>query len=131
MTKVALAQDLELSSKAITITVPKVFNGDSLKEVMNSVRQNANSVIVFRGSDGNFCQGMDLTNFGPNNLSEGLMGFSELSDLLSERKLPFITVVEGPCAGGGMLFPCLATLVIATENASFDFPEIRRGLLPG
>jgi len=130
--KVALATDVELSSKAATIIVPKVFDDVSLRDVIDRVRDHAGQVLILRGAElGTFCQGMDLSKFGPENLGAGLVAFSELSDLLLERTLPTICVVEGPCAGGGMLFPCVATLVIATDDASFGFPEVRRGLLPG
>ena len=30
-----------------------------------------------------------------------------------------------------MIFPSVADIVVATESATFGFPEIRRGVLPG
>ena len=33
--------------------------------------------------------------------------------------------------GGGMIFPSVADIVVATEDATFGFPEIWRGVLPG
>eukprot|EP00966_Prymnesium_polylepis_P334319 7389696-Prymnesium_polylepis.1 len=42
-----------------------------------------------------------------------------------------LAVCHGATRGGGMLFPCLCTAVLAHTDATFGFPEIRRGALPG
>ena len=46
-------------------------------------------------------------------------------------RLPTVAVCHGATRGGGMLFPCVATVVLAHTDATFGFPEIRRGVLPG
>ena len=45
--------------------------------------------------------------------------------------MPKIVVCHGATRGGGMVFPCLGTAVLACVDATFSFPEIRRGALPG
>ena len=42
-----------------------------------------------------------------------------------------IVVCRGSVRGFGMLFPCSGTHVVAYADATFGFPEIRRGVLPG
>ena len=76
---------------------------------------------------------MDLNSsgFGEASMSEGLDKFTQIAEYLRSSNMPVIAVVEGACRGGGMLFPSLASIVLATHEASFGFPEIRRGGLPG
>lgn len=45
--------------------------------------------------------------------------------------MPLIAVCHGATRGGGMLFPCHATVTLAITGATFGFPEIRQGGLPG
>jgi enoyl-CoA hydratase/carnithine racemase len=69
---------------------------------------------------------IDMSNF-----LNGLSGFAYLHSRLESFELPIIAVCHGATRGGGMLFRALADVVIATDDASFGFPEIRRGFLPG
>lgn len=50
---------------------------------------------------------------------------------LEDAKMPLIAVCHGATRGGGMLFPCHATVTLAITGATFGFPEIRQGGLPG
>ena len=47
-----------------------------------------------------------------------------------ERTKPLIAVVEGAALGGGFELVLAADMVVATHNAYFGFPEVRRGLIP-
>ncbi|WP_080424809.1 type I polyketide synthase [Burkholderia ubonensis] len=93
------------------------------------------SILVIRAAPGSehFCLGMDLdkVSFGDVAMSDGLERFADLATCLENASMPIICVVEGNCRGGGMLFPSLASVVLATDTATFGFPEIRRNGLPG
>lgn len=54
-----------------------------------------------------------------------------LTSLVEECSLPVLCLCHGATRGGGMLFPAISDLVIASEDATFGFPEVRRGVLPG
>lgn len=104
-----------------------------LEQLRETLRDN-NQVIVFRAAQSeHFCLGMDLTqtSFGDAQMSQGLELFADVMKQLEAAKMPIICVVEGKCRGGGMLFPGIATIVLASEDATFGFPEIRNGGLPG
>ena len=45
--------------------------------------------------------------------------------------LPVVVLCRGATQGVGMLFPAIADVVVATADATFAFPEVRRGALPG
>ena len=90
-------------------------------------------IHVFSSACENFCVGgsasgdIDLDKF-----LEGVRLFAKLVEELESRSdLPIITLCHAATRGGGMLFPAIADICIATEDASFGFPEIRRGVLPG
>ena len=84
----------------------------------------------------NFGLGADLSKGGFDSEAEGaaaqgLTAYQTLLERLMEYAHPIIVTCHGHTRGGSMAFPCVADLVIATEEATFGFPEIRRGALPG
>ena len=91
-------------------------------------------VLVFRAKDANFCTGMNLSknvSFKDGSLSSGLERFKKIYEQLQELSQPTIVVCTGATRGGGMLFPSMGTITLATKDATFGFPEVRRGALPG
>jgi phthiocerol/phenolphthiocerol synthesis type-I polyketide synthase C len=121
----------------VTLRLNETLNPGSLQRAVAGITAagTASRVLVVRGREGaeHFCTGMDLeaATFGDDTMSEGLEQFAAMQDGLGELKMPLIVVVAGACRGGGMLFPSMGTIVLAVEGATFGFPEIRRGGLPG
>ncbi len=131
---VTLREPAGVEAGWVAVTVPPAFGRNDLTpliEQLATMRQ----TIVLRRSEGSehFCLGMDLGASGSDAvaLSDVLEQFQRLGQCIRSRPMPVICVVAGACRGGGMLFPSLATTVLATEDASFGFPDIRRGRLPG
>ncbi len=116
------------------VEVPNKLGPQSLGRLIEQLGD-VQQVTVLRAAPGeeHFCLGMDLDamSFGDAAMSEGLEQFERLADCLTKAKMPVIAVVEGACRGGGMLLPSLATITLASDKASFGFPEIRAGGLPG
>ncbi|MBA4249956.1 MAG: hypothetical protein C0432_03375 [Candidatus Puniceispirillum sp.] len=44
---------------------------------------------------------------------------------------PIIGFVQGACLGGGLELAMMCDFIVASENASFGFPEINLNLIPG
>jgi enoyl-CoA hydratase/carnithine racemase len=81
----------------------------------------------------NFCLGGNPT---PSRLKSGdflhdVPAFARLLAHLQRRSGPSIVICKGATRGFGMLFPCMGTCVMADSEATFGFPEVRRGVLPG
>ena len=57
--------------------------------------------------------------------------FARLLAHLQRRSGPSVVICKGATRGFGMLFPCMGTCVVADAEATFGFPEVRRGVLPG
>lgn len=132
MRELDILPEAGLATGAIEITVEPYLTEsflDGLAQKLDDARQ----VIVLRGADAErFCLGMNLddSGFGSEKMNQGLALFEKLTEKLNAARLPIVSVVDGACRGGGMVFPSLSSFVLATEQASFGFPEIRRGGLP-
>ena len=83
-----------------------------------------------------FCAGMDLNVFQnpaldvknetlPKSLKEITIG-----DVFKYLEKPCIAKVEGNVLAGGFLFIGSCTFVVATEDAQFGLPEVKRGIFP-
>ena len=92
------------------------------------------ALLIFRGTQSaqHFCIGGDLlqADCASGDLLAGSPMMSRLLERLRDARMPKMVVCHGATRGGGMLFPCLGTIVLAHENATFGFPEIRGGMVP-
>jgi enoyl-CoA hydratase len=87
------------------------------------------AVGVLTGAGGNFSAGMDLKAFAASGQKpviegRGLAGFSE-----APPKKPLIAAVEGYALAGGFEVALACDLIVASREAVFGLPEVRRGLL--
>jgi enoyl-CoA hydratase len=87
------------------------------------------SVGILTGAGGTFCAGMDLKAFarGEVPIVEGRgMGFTERPPVK-----PLIAAVEGYALAGGTELALATDLIVASKDASFGIPEVKRGLVAG
>jgi enoyl-CoA hydratase len=81
---------------------------------------------VLTGGQKVFSAGADLAG-GPGEPTErgGLVGL-----ITRQRSKPLIAAVEGFALGGGMELVLCCDLVVASRQAEFGLPEVKRGLMP-
>ncbi|WP_323011770.1 crotonase/enoyl-CoA hydratase family protein [Castellaniella sp.] len=86
---------------------------------------------VLTGSGGNFCAGMDLKAFAATGQRPyvGDRGFAGLCERPPEK--PLIAAIEGYALAGGCELALACDLIVASREASFGLPEVKRGLVPG
>lgn len=88
------------------------------------------AVGLLTGEGGTFSAGMDLKAFATGQTpvipGRGLGGLTRAT----VRK-PLIAAVEGWALGGGFELALACDLIVAAENATFGFPEVKRGLIAG
>lgn len=137
---------IELSDQVITIRLnrPEVHNAmneEMISELTRAFQDIASSekfprAVVLRGNGKSFCSGADL------NYMKGIAGFGfeenvkdgqNLANLfLSIYQCPVsvVSVVHGSAFGGanGLLAAC--DIVIAEENTTFAFSEVKLGIAP-
>jgi enoyl-CoA hydratase len=85
------------------------------------------SVAVITGAGGTFCAGMDLKGFarGERPVVEG-RGFAGI--VKRPPRKPLIAAVEGYALAGGFEVVLSCDLVVASSDAKFGLPEVKRGL---
>jgi enoyl-CoA hydratase len=87
-------------------------------------------VGVLTGSGGFFSSGMDLKGFLSGDVpiveGRGLGGLTE-----RPPRKPLVAAVEGYAVAGGFELVLACDLVVASEEARFGLPEVRRGLVAG
>jgi enoyl-CoA hydratase len=87
-------------------------------------------VLVLTGEGGTFSAGMDLKGFlaGDTPVVPG-RGFGGLTEQSPAK--PLIAAVEGYALAGGFELALSCDLIVASEDAKFGLPEVRRGLVAG
>ena len=77
-----------------------------------------------------FCAGADLKVVAAGRVEElraGQNGFGGLID--ADRRTPWIAAVGGFALGGGCEFALACDMIVATADARFGLPEVKRGLI--
>lgn len=98
-----------------------------IDDAMNELEDNPDLWCgILTGSESVFSAGADLTE-GPGDPTErgGIVGL-----INRKRSKPLIAAVEGMALGGGMELILCCDMVLASSNAMFGLPEVKRGLMP-
>jgi enoyl-CoA hydratase len=87
-------------------------------------------VLVLTGAGGTFSAGMDLKGFLTGDAPVGGdRGFGGIVERPPAK--PVIAAVEGYALAGGFELALACDLIVASEEAKFGLPEVRRGLAAG
>lgn len=91
--------------------------------------------VVIAAKGDVFCAGADLKAFA-GQTEETISTIPEpkdeivIGDVFNELYKPCIAKVHAPVFAGGFLIICGCTHVVASDNATFSLPEVKRGLFP-
>lgn len=125
----------------ITFHRPEAMNAlnsellSNLEEVINRVEADPTvRVIVFTGEGKSFIAGADLNEMSQKTGLE-IIDYSRKGAALFRHietlSKPTIAAVNGYAFGGGFEFVLSTDIRIANEKASFAFPELNLGIVPG
>jgi enoyl-CoA hydratase/carnithine racemase len=136
----------DVENRIATITINRPEKKNSINAgVMSGMHRHIDrasddpevGAIVLRGADGNFCSGADLGggmvgDTPPSflELHEGRAHFARLLLKMNACTKPILAAIEGYCLAGGMGMCLSSDIVIASDDAQFGTPEIKRGLWP-
>jgi cyclohexa-1,5-dienecarbonyl-CoA hydratase len=86
--------------------------------------------IVFQGAGGCFSAGADVADHAPERVERLLGAFHRVFHEMGAGHAVTIAAVEGHCLGGGCELAMCCDFILATESATFGFPEIKLGCFP-
>jgi len=95
--------------------------------------ESACKVVLFRGSGGQFCHGIDLEEFRPDQ-GVDIHGFNKWEKVCVRiERLPKITIAEmrGEVIGGGVQLALVCDARLASPEVTLQLNEVRLGFLPG
>jgi len=124
----------------VTLSRPERHNAfgrtmrDGLCAALAIARADPELEVVVRGRGPSFCSGGDLDEFGSladpasaHALRATRNAAQAVADLADRIRFE----VHGACIGAGVELPAFASRVVAAEDACFELPELRFGLVPG
>jgi methylglutaconyl-CoA hydratase len=93
-------------------------------------------VVILTGAGSVFCAGMDLVELsetvdrpGADAVWDDALRLATLYDLIYTLPKPTIAAVNGSAVAGGAGLVTVCDLALATAQAKFGYPEVRRGLV--
>jgi isohexenylglutaconyl-CoA hydratase len=139
---------LTLDGGVLTITLNRphkrnAMNSQMVAEIMavaEAARDDASvRIVVFRGADGHFCAGGDISGMNLSDLDEASATqatwdfnreFGRMVTRVSQLPQIVIAALEGAVMGGGLGLACIADVAISHEDAGFAMPETGLGIIP-
>lgn len=114
------------------------INADMRRELTAAVEvadDPAVRVLVVRGAGPKaFCAGADIKEFVPPgslvDAREERVGWRWV-DALAACRTPTVAAIHGFCLGGGLELALACDIRVATPDAVFGLPEVRRAIIPG
>jgi isohexenylglutaconyl-CoA hydratase len=112
---------------------------DALDALVATLQRDASArVLVLTGAGGHFCAGLDLTEVGAPAPPEAKLAQQQERNRRTGARfqaianLPQVVIaaVEGAAYAGGLGFVACADIALASADARFSAPEVRRGLVP-
>ena len=104
---------------------------DLAAAIATAERDPEQRVFVLRGAGRLFCSGLDLAEAAQDGRGEILATLTgEILRALSTSRLVTIAAVQGAAIAGGAGLMSACDFAVATRDAKFGYPEIRRGIVP-
>lgn len=126
----------------IVLTRPPVnaLNLETVREIITALKrasadQDVGAVVISSGTPRRFSAGLDLDQVQGKSIAEmhTLLSalYVELHDVQLALGKPSIAAVAGAARGAGMTLSISCDVIIAGDKATFGYPEIDVGLIPG
>jgi enoyl-CoA hydratase/carnithine racemase len=103
--------------------------GSLADAIASAGRVSAIDAIVLRSTGVNFCAGADMGELRTHRRQQ-YDALRTLIAALDKRAVPLLCVMQGRALGAGCVLSALADVVIASDEATQGFPEMRFGMYP-
>lgn len=139
---------LNLDGGILTITLNRprrrnAMNSELVVEIMSVVKSVEDDLsvraIVFRGAEGNFCSGGDISGMNMEQMDDASAAkatwefnrvFGRMVTKVNRAPQIIVAALEGAVMGGGLGLACISDFAIADKNAMFSMPETGLGIIP-
>lgn len=141
-----LLLDLDNGILKITLNRPhkrNAMNSELVVEIMSVVESVEDDLsvraIVFRGAEGNFCSGGDISGMNMEQMDDASAAqatwefnrvFGRMVTQVNRAPQIIVAALEGAVMGGGLGLACISDIAIADKNAMFSMPETGLGIIP-
>jgi len=127
---------------SVWLSRPEVHNAmnplmiEELTAVFSSFDNDQTRAIVLRGKGKSFCAGADLNymkeiaSFGLKENKEDSLKLARLFQSIYACAFPTIAIVHGAAFGGANGLLAVCDIVLAEENTTFAFSEVKLGIAP-
>jgi enoyl-CoA hydratase/carnithine racemase len=104
---------------------------EEINRALLSLREHPDlAVLVVRGANGSFSEGLDLKDHVPTKVRRLLQIYMRIFETIRLMGVVSVAAVEGRAWGGGFELALGCNLIVATETATFALPEIAHGVIP-
>jgi enoyl-CoA hydratase/carnithine racemase len=104
---------------------------DHIGDTLAGIAENRHArVAILSGGDGTFCRGWARSSLPSGDDPADLRRLSGAFQAIAETPLPLIAVIEGGALSAGLELALVCDIRLASETASFGFPDGRTGLMP-
>lgn len=140
MPAVTLKQEGRLAWLVLNRPPANAFNYDAYHELYDLIRaadaDDGIDVIVIRAEGRFFSGGNEVAEFAGTVIApEGDIPAEEIIDValgaVGRVTKPVIALVHGPAVGSGFCLAAYSDIVVATPEAKFGIPEVKRGIVGG
>lgn len=131
---------LEVGTGTATITLDSPRNRNALSAQLRAelsarldaaLADDAVRVIVLTHTGPVFCAGMDLKEaLGPDATAQGVREFPAILETIWTSPKPVVARLAGPARAGGVGMVAACDIVIAADDVTFAFTEVRIGVVP-
>ena len=103
---------------------------DQLVEVLAELADRPDvKAIVLTGAGGDFCAGMDISEFRPGAEETATTDFVRVEEALAHCPIPTIAAIDGYCVGGGVQLAIACDLRIGGPGARFAVTPAKLGII--
>lgn len=116
------------------------FNDEMIAQMQHTLVELKNNpdvkLLVLKANGENFCAGADLAwmqkmvDYSEEENVNDALALAKMIDTIYHFGKPTIAIVQGKTFGGGVGLLCACDLVVAANNATFCFSEVKIGLIP-
>jgi methylglutaconyl-CoA hydratase len=101
------------------------------RAIATTAEDRSQRVLILRGAGKVFCSGLDLVEAAqPGAADVSAAAIGRALEALSSTRLITIALVQGAAIAGGAGLMSACDFAVATADAKFGYPEVRRGIVP-